>query len=102
MAVFLKLMKFFLFLTRVGFILNLIFVVCIVLRFIPTVAELFPQSLVSILVIGGWVLSFIVNIILSILWLLLLQRGNAEFKLPILVIFNLLILVFQLLYFFIL
>lgn len=93
-------MKAFLFLSRVGFLLNLLFLVCLVLRLLP--AELLPQSIVSFLLIGGWLLSFFVNAVLQTLLLVLYLKGERQFQMPAILVFNLFILIFQFIYFFLL
>lgn len=93
-------MKAFLFLSRVGFLLNLLFLVCLVLRLLP--AELLPQSIVSFLLIGGWLLSFFVNAVLQTLLLVLYLKGERQFQMPAILVFNLVILIFQFIYFFLL
>lgn len=91
-------MKVFLFLTRVGFILNLIFIICIVLRYIPSLQ--LSQPVVGFFLIAGLVLSFVVNIILQIMLLVLMMGGNRKFPLSKFVVANLVIAVFQICYFF--
>jgi len=93
-------MKAFLFLSRVGFLLNLLFLVCLVLRLFP--AELLPQSIVSFLLVGGWLLSFFVNAVLQTLLLLLYLKGERQFQMRAIIVFNLFILIFQFIYFFLL
>lgn len=93
-------MKAFLFLSRVGFLLNLLFLVCLALRLFP--AELLPQSIVSFLLVGGWLLSFFVNAVLQTLLLLLYLKGERQFQMRAIIVFNLFILIFQFIYFFLL
>lgn len=100
MSAFLTLMKAFLFFSRVGFLLNLVFIVCVVLRYQP--AELFSQSVVSILLISGWFLSVLVNAILHVQLLALVLMGNRSFSMPLVLVFNLLVFIFQIVYFFLL
>jgi hypothetical protein len=95
-------MKAFLFLTRVGFILNVLFILCVVLRSVPSANELFPQIIVGTMVIAGMVLSFILNIILSAWWLILLQMKQRPSHLKYIVVFNHVVVVFQLLFYFVL
>lgn len=95
-------MKAFLFLTRVGFILNLLFILCLVLRVVPSANELFPQLIVGTLVIAGMFLSVILNTILSTWWVILLQIRQKPDRLKGVIIFNHIVLVFQLLFYFLL
>lgn len=94
-------MKAFLFLTRVAFILNLVFVVCLLLHYNPSV-DFLPQSAVSLLLIGGWALSLIVNVIVNVIFIVLLLSGKRKFELFFFVVVNFLLFVFQIFYFFLL
>jgi hypothetical protein len=100
LSAFLTLMKGFLFLTRVGFILNLVFIVCLILRAVPSVYELFPQLIVGTLVVAGMLLSFLINMILSAWWVVLLQMKQQPVLLKYIILFNHVVLVFQLLFYF--
>ena len=92
-------MKAFLFLTRVAFILNLVFIVCVVLHYNPS-TDFLPQSVISLLLIAGWGLSLIMNVIANMIFLILLLRGKRKFELFFFVIVNFLLFIFQILYFF--
>jgi hypothetical protein len=95
-------MKAFLFLTRVGFIFNVIFILCLVLRVWPYANELFPQWFVGTLVVSGMFLSFLVNMVLSGWWVVLLQMKQQPAQLKLVIIFNHVVLIFQLLFYFLL
>ncbi|MBX9783549.1 MAG: hypothetical protein K2X48_09675 [Chitinophagaceae bacterium] len=92
-------MKAFLFLTRAGFILNLVFLLCLVLHYIPS-AEWLPQSAVSVLLIGGWVLSILINLVMAVYLAVLLLMGKRNFQMPVIVVLNMLVFLFQIFYFF--
>ena len=96
----LKQMAGFLFFTRVAVLLNLVFLLCVVLRYQP--AELFSQAVVGVLLVGGWLLSFVVNITVSVWLLFLLLRGQKPPQLQVAVVFNVLLLIVQVVYFFLL
>jgi hypothetical protein len=89
-------MKGFLFLSKLVFILNLLFVLCIVLRLI---AVDWSGILVSILVVGGWMLAFPLNVVAAIWTIVVLARKEMEFQLKSIPFVNMLLLIFQLLFF---
>jgi hypothetical protein len=91
-------MKGFLFTGRVAVLLNLLFVICLVLRALP---EQLPEWMSSFLLIGGWLLSVPVNCI-WLLWFMLLGRKNRQAgAIPRLFLWGIpAFLIFQLLYFF--
>ncbi len=93
-------MKGFLFLTRVGFILNGVFLLCLVLRYIPAASEILPQPLVAVLLVAGWVLSIIINLVLSVWWVYFKQKGIMITTMKAVVLFNLFVFIFQLLFYF--
>ena len=90
-------MKGFLFLSKVALILNVLFLICLILRYIPFVSS---QSLLAVLIIGGWFLSLMVNI-LHIVWLIvLLLQKELQLTVKSVHFINVAIFIFQLLYFF--
>ena len=90
-------MKGFAWVNRVAFILNLLYLVCLFLRYYPLSL---PETIVSTLVIGGWLLSFIFNILL-IGWFIVLKLQKAYHPQSVsLFRTNVLIFLFQILYFF--
>jgi hypothetical protein len=90
-------MKRFLFLSRVCFILNLLFFVYLFLRFKPLVSS---QVLISMIVIAGWFLSFMVNFFIAGWLVILLLRKEDQLKVNWMILFNSAVFIFQLLYFF--
>lgn len=90
-------MKRFLFFSRVSFILNLLFFVYLFLRAKPFITS---QAIISIVVIGGWFLSFLVNFLVAGWLLVLLVKKEEQLKLSRVVLFNTGIFIFQLLYYF--
>lgn len=92
-------MKAFLFLTRVGFVLNLVFLLCLLLHYIPS-AEFLPQSVISVLLIGGWVLSIFINLVMAVYLAVLLLMGTRSFQIAVIVVLNMAVFLFQIFYFF--
>ncbi len=90
-------MKRFLFFSRVSFILNLLFFVYLFLRFKPLVTS---QVLISLIVIAGWFLSFLVNLLVAGWLLTLLVKKENKVKANWMILFNSAVFIFQLLYFF--
>ena len=97
-SIFERFMKGFLFTGRVAFLLNILFVVCLVLRLVPQLSD---GALTAVILIGGWILSVPVNII-WILWLLFLVSKHKKLPdTPALFLWGIPgFLLFQLLYFF--
>jgi hypothetical protein len=91
-------MKGFLFLQRVAFLLNIIFFVCVFFWAVPKV-EL-PQGLTSFLIIAGWPLSMLINL-LAIVWFVVFLVLRKQTIQPIwLPVVNSLIFILQLIFFF--
>lgn len=89
-------MKGFLWINRVAFILNLLYLICLFLRYY-TVS--LPESVVSFLIIGGWLLSFVFNLLL-IGWFVALKLKKAYAPASVTLFrSNVLIFLFQILYF---
>ncbi len=97
MTAFLTLMKGFLFFSRVAFILNLLFFVCLFLRYKPFVTS---QELISILLLAGWFLSVVVNFVANGWLLVLLLKKEMQLQPGWMIVFNALVFIFQLIYFF--
>lgn len=97
MTAFLTLMKGFLFFSRVAFILNILFFVCLFLRYKSFISS---QEMISILLAGGWFFSLLVNILLHFWLMILLFMKKLVFQPWKLITFNLAVFIFQLLYFF--
>ena len=85
-------------LNRVSLIFNLMFAACMVLRFLAINAD---GELIGILVVGGWLISFPCNLILAV-WIILQLLRKQSNPVQIVAILNLLVLLFQMLYFIIL
>lgn len=90
-------MKRFLFFSRVAFILNLLFFVYLFLRFKPLITS---QALISMIVIGGWFLSILVNFLVAGWLLILLLKKDEQLKVNWMILFNSAVFIFQLLYYF--
>lgn len=90
-------MKGFLFFSRVAFILNLLFFIALAFRYVRV--DL-PQSAASILVIGGLILSLIVNLFINSWFVVLLLRKRIELKINSIFFLNLVVLIIQLFIFF--
>lgn len=90
-------MKGFLFLSRVALILNVLFLICLILRYISFVSS---QSILTVLIIGGWFLSLLVNILVSVWLTVLLLQKRVQLKVISIHFMNVAIFIFQLLYFF--
>ncbi len=90
-------MKRFLFFSRVAFILNLLFFVYLFLRFKPLITS---QALISLIVIGGWFLSILMNFLVAGWLLILLLKKEEQLKVNWMILFNSAVFIFQLLYYF--
>ncbi len=89
-------MKGFLFLSKLAFILNLLFVLCVILRL---GAVEWSGAWVSVLVIAGWVLAFLINIPVNIWFALLLARRKLHFQLKSIHFVNAVLLIVQSIFF---
>lgn len=83
---------------RVALVFNLMFIACMVLRFLWVDAQ---GTWVSVLIVGGWLISFPCNLILAV-WIILQLLRKQSNPVQIVAILNLLVLLFQMLYFIIL
>lgn len=90
-------MKGFLFLSKVALILNVLFLICLILRYIPFVGS---QSMLVVLIIGGWFLSLLVNILVNVWLTVLLLQKRLQLTVYSVHFFNVAVFIFQLLYFF--
>jgi hypothetical protein len=97
LTAFLTLSKGFLFISRVAFILNLLFFVCLFLRHKPFITS---QELVSILLVAGWFLSVVVNFLANGWLLVLLLTKEKQLQAGWMIVFNAMVFIFQLIYFF--
>lgn len=90
-------MRWLLFLSRVAFICNLFFIVCLMLSY--THLNL-PESIKSFIIITGYPLSFVLNLIVNsgIIYLLLIKKTDILNKKVTLI--NLFCFLFQIAYFF--
>ncbi|HTH30717.1 MAG TPA: hypothetical protein VL946_05165 [Lacibacter sp.] len=91
-------MKGFLFFSKVAFILNVLFFIAVGFQYVRV--DL-PQSAASVLVIGGLLLSLIVNLFVNTWFIVLLLRKRIELKPKSIFFINLLVLIIQLFIFFI-
>jgi hypothetical protein len=91
-------MKGFLFFSKVAFILNVLFFIAVGFQYVRV--DL-PQSAASVLVIGGLLLSLIVNLFVNTWFIVLLLCKRIELKLKSIFFINLLVLIIQLFIFFI-
>lgn len=90
-------MRWLLFLSRVALICNLFFIVCLILSY--THLNL-PESLKSFIIITGYPMSFILNLVVNaaIIYLLIVRKTDVLHKK--IALFNLFCLLFQIAYFF--
>lgn len=89
-------MKGFLFLSKLVFVLNLLFVLCAVLWL---VAVEWSGAIASVLIIGGWMLAFPLNVVVAIWGIVALARKEMEFQLKSIPFVNAVLLIFQLFFF---
>jgi uncharacterized membrane protein len=87
----------FLFFSKVAFILNVLFFVALGFRYVNVDV---PQSISSLLVIGGLFLSLIVNLFINSWFIVLLVRRRLELKINSISFLNLVVLIIQLFIFF--
>jgi len=86
------------FLLRVGFLLNLLFLICLAMRFVPAPAE---SSVISFLLMAGLLLSYLVNLIVALWWLVAVRKFSADWKgFRTIFIINMLVFLFQVLIYF--
>ncbi len=90
-------MKGFLFLSKVALILNVLFLLCLGLRYMPVVSS---QSLLSVLIVGGWFLSILVNLLLVVWLMVLLLQKKIRLQVISIHFVNVALFIFQLFYFF--
>ena len=91
-------MKGFLFFSRVAFILNVLFFIAVGFQYVRV--DLL-HSAASILVIGGLILSLIVNLFINSWFVVLLLRKRIELKINSISFLNLVVLIIQLFIFFV-
>lgn len=88
----------FLFFSRVALIFNVVFFIAVGLQYVRFEV---PQSAASILVVGGLFLSLIVNLLVNVWFAILLVSKKLQLKINSLFFINLVILIIQLLIYFI-
>ncbi len=91
-------MKGFLFFSRVALIFNVLFFIAVGLQYVRVEV---PQSAASILVIGGLFLGLIVNLLVNVWFAVMLVSKKLQLKINSLFFINLVILIIQLLIYFI-
>jgi len=91
-------MKLFKQFNRVALLFNLMFIACMAVRFLWVDAQ---GTWVSILIVGGWLISFPCNLLLASWMILQLLRKQSN-PMQAITILNLLVLVFQIFYFIVL
>jgi hypothetical protein len=91
-------MKGFLFLQKVAFLLNMVFFICLFFWFVPKV-EL-PQSLTSFLIIAGWPLSMVINLVITVWVAILMLRGSRNMQPIWLPAVNTIVFILQIIFFF--
>lgn len=87
----------FLFLSKVAFILNVLFFIAVGFQYMRV--DL-PHSAASILVVGGLFLGLIVNLLINCWFVVLLLRKRIELKINSIFFLNLVTLIIQLFIFF--
>lgn len=91
-------MKLFNFLSKVAFLYNLFFVVCLILRYNNFIGR---HTIEEFVIINGWLLALILNAIVSILFIFSFLKYKKGIKrLKWVVVVNSAFFLFQLYYFF--
>ena len=89
-----------LFLNRLALICNILFIVCLILKRIQDIK--LNQDLIGLILILGWLCSFLLSVIVNI-WAVILLLKKSEIEVPIwLVVTNLLFFIFEFIYHYIL
>jgi len=89
-----------LFLNRLALICNILFIVCLILKRIEDIK--LNQDLIGLILILGWLCSFLLSVIVNI-WAVILLLKKSEIEVPIwLVVTNLLFFIFEFIYHYIL
>ncbi len=89
--------KLFAFVQRVAFFCNIFFIGCLLMQYIEYAL---PQVVVSIMLMLGWVLSPVMNVIAFVLFMFFIVRGDrGDFPVWILLV-NVVLLFFQIFHFF--
>jgi hypothetical protein len=92
-------MRLLLFLQRVTFICNLLFILCLVVRYSHNFIT--NEEIKKTVIILGWVLSFVLNWIVNIWEAVLLFNRKIAIGPKLMRTFNFLVFLFQIFYFFI-
>jgi hypothetical protein len=80
-------MRWLLFLARLAFICNLFFIACMVFRYVDVAQN---QSLTSFIIVIGWMMAPIINLIFNVSYVVTFYRRRDGIKIPRwLLIFNL-------------
>lgn len=90
-------MKGFLFLSKLAFILNLLFIVCLVMRLNPVEVS---GAWVSMLVIAGWFLAFLVNILVNSWFIILVASKKLNLQVKSIPFLNAVLFIIQFIFFF--
>lgn len=88
----------FLFFSRVAFVFNVLFIVSLVIQ---NMEISLPSSLGSVLVLGGLVLSLVMNLIVNVWMVVLLARKKIQLKIRTVYFLNMVVLIFQLFIYFV-
>jgi hypothetical protein len=89
-----------LFLNRLALICNILFIVCLILKRIQDIK--LNQDLIGLILILGWLCSFLLSVIVNI-WAVILLLKKSEIDVPIwLVVTNLLFFIIEFIHQFIL
>jgi len=90
-------MRLLLFLQRVTFICNILFILCLIIRYTHNFIS--NEDLKSSIIILGWALSFILGFVVHLWELIILYNQSISIVPKWLRITNFLIFIFQLIYF---
>ena len=88
----------FLFFSRVAFVFNVLFIISLVVQ---NMEISMPSSLGSVLVLGGLVLSLVMNLVVNIWMIVLLARKKIQLKIRTVYFLNMVVLIFQLFIYFV-
>ncbi|NCU04765.1 MAG: hypothetical protein GXC73_12335 [Chitinophagaceae bacterium] len=88
----------FLFFSRVAFVFNVLFIISLVIQ---NMEISLPSSLGSVLVLGGLVLSLVMNLVVNIWLIVLLARKKIQLKVRTVYFLNMVVLIFQLFIYFV-
>ncbi|MEO7210675.1 MAG: hypothetical protein ABIY35_07010 [Chitinophagaceae bacterium] len=89
--------KLFAFTQRVAFICNIFFIGCLIMQYITLAL---PQFVVSVMLMLGWVLSPIMNVIAFVFFMFSILKGDRSTFPGFLIIINTFALFYQIFHFF--